>query len=215
MEDPLSYLPCSMIMEYSKGHAIYGIPQVSNYLYLVIDGAVKVYYAARDGRQIVVDVYVPDEFFGESVFLGERRHEQEAVALEATKVMAWSMAEIEASVVRRPRLALALIQFVVRRSVDFAARVESQSTDSMDRRLVRALIGFAQRMGKPCADGFAVMMPFTHELLAQYLGTSRELVTHYMNLLRNRGYLRYSRQDLAINCEMLSEWLKSGAPATG
>ncbi len=31
------------------------------------------------------------------------------------------------------------------------------------------------------------MMPLTHELLSQYVGTSREIVTHYMNQFRRQG----------------------------
>jgi hypothetical protein len=43
------------------------------------------------------------------------------------------------------------------------------------------------------------MIPFTHELLSQYVGTSREIVTHYMNQFRRQGYLRYSRKRLSTS----------------
>ena len=43
------------------------------------------------------------------------------------------------------------------------------------------------------------MIPFTHELLSQYVGTSREIVTHYMNQFRRQGYLRYSRKGILLH----------------
>jgi len=52
-----------------KGQTIYSQDQPSTSIYLVIDGKVKVCRLADDGRQVVVDIYQPDEFFGESAFL--------------------------------------------------------------------------------------------------------------------------------------------------
>jgi CRP/FNR family cyclic AMP-dependent transcriptional regulator len=213
LEDPLAYLPCSTIVEYSRGQVIYGRAQISNSIYLVIDGKVKVCRAADDGRQVVVDIYQPDEFFGECAFLGEKHRVEEAVALDSTKVMTWSTAEIDELVVRRPRLGIALVQLMVRRSMDFGARIESFSIDNIGRRLVRSLIRFSERLGRDGGDGSIEMMPFTHELLSQYVGTSREIVTHYMNQLRRQGYLRYSRKGIALDREALRRWLQQDTSA--
>jgi CRP/FNR family transcriptional regulator len=213
LEDPLAYLPCSTIVEYSRGQLIYGRSQVSNSIYLVIDGKVKVCRTADDGRQVVVDIYQPDEFFGECAFLGEKHRTEEAVALDATKVMTWSTAEIEELVVRRPRLGIALVQLLVRRSQEFGARIESFSIDNIGRRLVRSLIRFSERLGRDSGDGSVDMMPFTHELLSQYVGTSREIVTHYMNQLRRQGYLKYSRKGISLNREALRDWLRRDTSA--
>jgi CRP/FNR family transcriptional regulator, cyclic AMP receptor protein len=214
LEDPLAYLPCSTIVEYARGQVIYGRSQLSNSIYLVIDGKVKVCRTADDGRQVVVDIYQPDEFFGESGFLCEQHRVEEAVALEPTKVMTWSTMEIEELVVRRPRLGVALVQLLVRRSMDFGARIESFSIDNIGRRLVRSLIRFSERLGQQSEDGLVDMMPFTHELLSQYVGTSREIVTHYMNQLRRQGYLRYSRKGIALNRDALREWLNGDTSAS-
>jgi CRP/FNR family transcriptional regulator len=213
LEDPLAYLPCSTIVEYSRGQLIYGRSQVSNSIYLVIDGKVKVCRTADDGRQVVVDIYQPDEFFGECAFLGDKHRTEEAVALDATKVMTWSTAEIEELVVRRPRLGIALVQLLVRRSQEFGARIESFSIDNIGRRLVRSLIRFSERLGRDSGDGSVDMMPFTHELLSQYVGTSREIVTHYMNQLRRQGYLKYSRKGISLNREALRDWLRRDTSA--
>src|SRR5207248_11075524 len=121
LEDPLAHLPCSTILEYRKGQTIYGHDQPSTSIYLVIDGKVKVCRLADDGRQVVVDIYQPDEFFGESAFLGLAQRTELAIALENTKAMTWSTAEIEEIATRRPKLAIALLQLLVQRSMDFGS----------------------------------------------------------------------------------------------
>jgi len=143
LEDPLAHLPCSTILEYRKGQTIYSRDQPSTSIYLVIDGKVKVCRHADDGRQVVVDIYQPDEFFGESAFLGPAQRTELSMALENTKVMTWTTFEIEDIATRRPRLAIALLQLLVQRSMDFGTRIESFSVDNIARRLARALIRFS------------------------------------------------------------------------
>lgn len=211
LEDPLAHLPCSSILEYRKGQLIYSQQQPSTSIYLVIDGKVKVCRVAHDGRQVVVDIYQRDEFFGESAFLNGLQRAEQAVAMENAKVMMWTTAEIEEMVMRRPRLAIALLQILAKRSMEFAHRIESFSLDNIARRLARTLLRFSERLGQSNDDGSVKMIPFTHELLSQYVGTSREIVTHYMNQFRRQGYLRYSRKGILLYRDALKGWLKHPA----
>jgi CRP/FNR family transcriptional regulator len=207
LEDPLSHLPCSIIVEYHKGDAIYNQQMPPANLHLVIDGKVKVCRLAPDGRQVVVDIYQPDEFFGESAFIGESHHAEIAIAIEDTRVMSWTISEIEEISSRRPKLAISLVQLLVQRSMEFGSRIESFSVDNIARRLARALLRFSERLGQPGANGGVQMIPFTHELLSQYVGTSREIVTQYMNQFRRLGFLRYSRRGIMMDREAMTRWL--------
>jgi CRP/FNR family cyclic AMP-dependent transcriptional regulator len=211
LEDPLAFLPCSVIAEYKKGRLIYDQNQPSTNIYLVIEGKVKVSRMGDDGRQVVVDIYQPDEFFGESALLNLAHRSEQAAALEETRLMAWSTAEIEDMVAKRPRLAVALLQILAKRSNDFTERIESFSADNIARRLARSLIRFGDRQGTREDNGSARMAPLTHELLAQYVGTSREIVTHYMNQFRKEGYLEYSRRGIVLDRNALGDWLRQSA----
>jgi len=208
LEDPLAHLPCSSIVEYKKGQIIYNQDQPSTNIYLIIGGKIKVSRLADDGHQVVIDIYQPDEFFGESAFLNLPHRCEQATALENTKVMAWTTAEIEDLILKRPRLSVALLQILVQRTIEFTHRIESFSVDNIARRLARSLIRFSERLGTEAEDGSVRMTPFTHELLSQYVGTSREIVTHYMNQFRRQGYLKYSRKEIILYRGAFREWLR-------
>src|SRR5438132_1414524 len=168
LEDPLAHLPCSTIVEYRKGQMIYNQDQPATSIYLVIDGKVRVSRLADDGREVVIDIYRPDDFFGESALLNLPHHAEQATAMEHTKLMTWSSSQIEEIVMRRPRLGLALLQILAQRTVHFTERIESFSVDNIACRLARSLIRFAERLGTPAEDDWVRMVPFTHELLSQY-----------------------------------------------
>jgi len=211
LEDPLAHLPCSSIVEYKKGQVIYNQDQPSTNIHLIIEGKVKVSRLADDGHQVVVDIYQPDEFFGESAFLNLPHRCEQATALENTKLMTWTTTEIEDIVMRRPKLAVALLQILVQRTIEFTHRIESFSVDNIARRLARSLIRFSERLGTAAEDGSVRMVPFTHELLSQYVGTSREIVTHYMNQFRRQGYLKYSRKEVVLYRDAFKEYLRQTA----
>jgi len=215
LEDPLAHLPCSTVVQYKKGQIIYSEHQPATDIYLVLDGKVKVTRLADNGRRTLVDVYKTDEFFGEAAMNLPRRNEQ-ATALTSAKVMVWSSAEIEDVMVKRPRLGVALMQILVRRGIELEHRIDGFSVDNIKRRLARSLIRFAGRMGTLESSGTTAMPHMTHELLAQYVGTSREIVTQYMNELRRQGFVRYSRKGIVLYKEALQEWLRQNrqeAPA--
>jgi CRP/FNR family transcriptional regulator, cyclic AMP receptor protein len=217
LEDPLAYLPCSTIIECRKGQAVYGQDQPSRSLYLVLEGKVTIYRGADEGQPVIVDVYQTDEFFGETSFVGESLNQSQrtetAIALENSRLMVWTVSEIEDLVTRRPLLAVALIQLLVQRAMDFGRRIESFSVDNIPRRLAGALIRFSDRMGSQDEDGSIKMMPLTHEFLAQYVGTSREIITHYMTGFRRQGYLRYSRRGIQLYRDAMKDWMRQKALA--
>ncbi len=215
LEDALGYLPCSSIAAYRKGDIIYDHHHVPEAIFLVIAGKVKISRIADSGHQVVIDIYLTDEFFGESAFLNLPNRSEQAVALENTKVMTWPVSEVSGLIFKQPRLGLALVQMAVQRNIDSVHRIESFTGDNIARRLARSLIRFSERLGEPEQDGVVRMAPFTHELLAQYVGTSREIVTHWMARFRREGYIRYSRKSILLFRQKLQDWLREHPEASG
>jgi CRP/FNR family cyclic AMP-dependent transcriptional regulator len=199
VEDPIAHLTCSSVWEYKKEAVIYSPVLPSTNLYMILRGTVKVHCIADDGREVMVDIYHVDEFFGESALLNSRHGLETAVAMEQrTRVMAWTSSLVEELMVARPRLGVALIQMLAQRCIHAGRRIESLASEDMQSRLARTLIYFSERLGRAMEDGSSQLMPLTHELISQYVGTSRELVTRYMNQFRREGYLRYSRKGIVL-----------------
>jgi len=208
LEDPLAYLPCSNVLEYGKGEVIYSHDQPHSDLYLVLSGMVKVTRVSNQGNQLLVDLYGTDEFFGEAAFVDPLQAFERASAHHHTTVMAWKARDIEDLIQKRPRLAIALLQAFGQRALNLLQRLESLSTDRIDKRLALSLIRFAERLGRPQDDGSIQMDPLTHDVLAQYVGTSRELITCHMTKFRKEGYLQYSRRSIVLYSDAMKAWVR-------
>jgi CRP/FNR family cyclic AMP-dependent transcriptional regulator len=203
--DALEYLPCSALQQFARGQVIYDQNQTSDAFYLIMDGKVKVTRSA-ESRTVLVDIYQQDEFFGESTFIGSR-HIERATALEPVRAMVWPVDQINLLCMDRPKLGIALLQFLVKRMKDIEGRIESLALDGIQRRLGRTLLRFSERFGEATSDGKVSMDSLTHQLLAEYVGTSREIVSHFMNEFRNTGHVEYSRRTTVVNTAGLTEWL--------
>jgi CRP-like cAMP-binding protein len=214
LEDPLNYLPHSPVSEYRKGEAIYDSSRHPPDLYLVVEGCVKV-SRFIDHNEIIIDLCRPDDFFGEQAFLGTGIPET-AVALETSKVMSWHVDTVRKLIARSPQLGVALVQLLARHGQDLGERIGMLSVDYTSRRLARAIVKLGERLGRPEGPGGVHLMPLPHKLLAQYIGTRREAVTHCMNQFRRQGLVSYSRRGMVVFPDAIRAWLKEDRPpATG
>src|SRR5688572_32893776 len=107
-EDPLALLPRTPVREYRKNDVIYDAEDRGETLYLIIDGRVKVSRLAEGGKEVVLDFYHKDDFFGESGFLGNERYGEQATAMDKTSVMMWTITELKRLMMRTPSLAPSL-----------------------------------------------------------------------------------------------------------
>jgi len=206
-EDPLTYLPRKAVEQLRKGAVIYCPQQPSERLYLAVAGRVKVSATAEDGREAISRLVSSEGLFGESALVGGQPWET-AVALDAVTLMSWTRAEIELQVEREPRLGLALAQYLIGQCLALQERLESMSLHKTPARVMIALVRLAMSLGMPGPDGATRLAWLTHRTVAEYVGTSREIVTYQMNRLRRLGHIRYTRRYIDVFTEALVDSLR-------
>lgn len=212
-EDPLTYLPRKPVQEYAKGRVIYSLEQPSDKLYLVVLGRVKVSTKSEDGIETVSRIVSPEGLFGEAVLVGGRRQgaPETAIAMDAATLMWWTRMEIEDQIEREPHLGIALSQYLVRQCIELQERIESMAIHKTPERVILALAQLARSLGTPLPDGSTRLASLTHHTIAEYVGTSREIVTFQMNRLRRLGLVRYTRRYIDIYVNALEQMLRHHA----
>jgi len=211
-EDALQYFRISKTLSFAADASIYAPGQPATSLFLVISGKVKVCRLLSSKRGVVFDVYQTDEFFGESALI-EPHRSSSAIAMENTKVMSWTLDQVEAAGKENPRLLYALLQVMAKRLVLYEERIESFASEDVECRLARALIRLSEEHTNETKA--ARISPLTHTFLASYVGASREGVTHCMNRFRRLGYLSYSREGILVSLEEMYRLLSEEKSVTG
>jgi CRP/FNR family cyclic AMP-dependent transcriptional regulator len=207
--EPLAFLPATPVEDYRRGERIYAPDEPATRIFFILDGRVTISRPA-DGFLVMMDIHQRDEFFGESALAGSPVRMDLASALEQTTVMSWSTEQIQELASQRPDFAMALVRLLARRSVDLGTRIESFSVDNISRRLTRALVHLAGRFGRKTKNGSLEMTAFSHRLLSEYVGSSREIVTQCMIRFRDQGLIEYSRSGIVLLPKGLKEWQPAG-----
>jgi len=196
------------VENYAKGRTIYDFQQPSDHLYAVVGGRVKITLTSNDGGEAIARMVRAEGLFGESCLTGSRPYNEAAVALDDVVLMAWTSTEIEQQVERNPQLGIALSQYLVAQCIELQDRMENVAVYKIPERVMLALTRLANDLGTPMADGAIRVPPLTHQAIAEYVGTSREIVTFHMNRLRRMGMLKYSRRNIDVFVQAIDEELR-------
>jgi CRP/FNR family transcriptional regulator len=208
-EDALMYLPRKAPTGFRKRQIVFDEHHPQGAVHFILRGRVKVILPLHDGSETVVDIFGAGDLLGESSFLGNLRLSQRAVALDNVSLMSWTTLEIEEQCERQPKLGIAFIRLFAQRGLDYQARLQSFALDKTPERLVRSLLRLADRMGTRTGDdGCIGIPPLTHQVIADYVGTTREMINLQMNQLRHNGSLRYSRKGIQIYAQALRDYLR-------
>jgi len=207
--DALNYLPSTRIMEYPRRCAIYEPARPANRLYLLLAGRVKVFRTAESGAQTLLRVAGAEEFLGESSMIPhEDTVRESAVVVDSAQAMSWTCEEVQERVEREPKLALALAQYFGHNNNVLRERITTIANYKTGPRVVLALIQLSQSVGTQTPTGALRITGLTHQAIADYVGTSREIVTSEMNRLRRMGYISYSRLYTDVFAMALQEWMR-------
>ena len=207
-EDPLIYLPRKPVHEISKGRVIYDEINPPDHLYLVVLGRVKVSSMNDEGQQSISRILRTEGLFGEACLTGAPRDGESATTLDNVMLMGWDRAEIEMRIEQDPRLGIALFQYMVHQCLELKDRIETMAVHKTPERVMLGLLQLAGDLGTETVDGSTRIAHLTHDTIAEFVGTSREIVTCQMNRLRRSGLIRYSRRHLDVYTQAMFEELK-------
>jgi CRP-like cAMP-binding protein len=207
--DALNYLPSTRILEFPRRSAIYEPTRETSRLYLVLAGRVKLFSTAESGAQTLLRLVGAEEFFGEAALVpADHVVRETAVAIEPVQAMCWTAEEVQDRIEKEPRLGLALCEYFGRHNALLRERITTIANYKTGPRVVFALLQLARSNGSTTPQGAQRITGLTHQAIADYVGTSREIVTSELNRLRRLGYVSYSRLYTDIYASALAEWMR-------
>lgn len=186
-----------------KGQIIYHQDERVEGLFLLKRGRVRLARLSPGGKRLDLAVLEPGTFFGEMPLLGERMRNASAEAVEDSTLCVMSQADIEGLVLRRPQVALLMLEVLGRRLAESEARLEDLAYRSVPARVASVLLRLA-RTDEGVIEGI------THQELGDMVGAYRETVTKILNEFRAAGMVALGRQrirllDRAALARMLEE----------
>lgn len=167
-----------------------------DYIYLLEKGWVKAVRTAVDGREQATMFLRDGETIGDEVVFSEAAYPVTVTALE--KVSAWAVGSsvLKSLAQRHPVLAMACLEHLSARLLDYIQLVEDLGLRSVQARIAHTLLHHAEPR-----DGFLIIprRPWTTlDAMATRLGTVRDVLKRSLNALEAEGVLRLERSRIVI-----------------
>ena len=202
--DVSSYLesagPARRVVKYRRGEVIYSQGDPGDDIRYLQKGAVKLSVLSRIGKEAVVAMLVPGDFFGEGALAGQSVRIGSATAAFASSVLIIEKEAMLRLLHDEPAFSDRFIAYMLTRNMRIEADLVDQLFNSSEKRLARTLLLLA-RYGH--ANPSRTLPKISQETLAEMIGATRSRVNFFMNKFRKLGFIEYNG-GLKINSSLLS-----------
>ena len=189
------------VVKYSRAAVIFSQGDPATAVLYLQQGSVKLSVLSKGGKEAVIAVLGPGDFFGEGCLAGQPRRMATASALTATTVLVVEKSQMVKLLHKEPTLADRFLAHMLARNIRIEEDLVDQLFNSSEKRLARTLLLLA-RYGKE--DQTQHELPrLSQETLAEMIGTTRSRVNFFMNKFRELGFIEYNG-GLKVNSSLMS-----------
>ena len=189
------------VVSYPKGKIVFSQGQPSDAVLYIQNGGIKISVLSRTGKEAVVAMLGPGDFFGEGALTGQSIRIGTATATSSTRVLTIEKAAMQQLLRHEPTFAERFIAYMLVRNLRIEADLVDHLFNSSEKRLARVLLLLARYgdQGEPERR----IPKISQETLAEMVGTTRSRVNFFMKKFQRLGFIDYS-DGLKVNNSLLT-----------
>jgi CRP-like cAMP-binding protein len=192
--------PARKVVKYRRGDVVFAQGEQSTDVRYIQKGAIKLSVLSRIGKEAVVAMLAPGDFFGEGALAGQSVRIGTATAVAASSVLVIQKEAMVRLLHEESAFSDRFITYMLTRNIRIEADLVDQLFNSSEKRLARTLLLLA-RYGE--ANPQRTLPKISQETLAEMIGATRSRVNFFMNKFRRLGLIEYNG-GLKINSSLLS-----------
>jgi CRP-like cAMP-binding protein len=189
------------LMEFRRGESIYSQGDPAETVMYVQKGGVKLAVVNGAGKEAVVAMFGPGDFFGEGCMAGQLLRIGTTSAITPTTLMVIQKKELVRVLHEEHELSDHFIPYILLRNIRVEEDLIDQLFNSSEKRLARTLLLLA-RYGKQ-EQPDRVLPKVSQETLAGMIGTTRSRVNFFLNKFRKLGFIEYNGK-IKVNKSLLT-----------
>jgi CRP/FNR family cyclic AMP-dependent transcriptional regulator len=203
--DPQDFLDnagvAKKIVEYRKGEAIFSQGDAAETVMYIQKGGVKLTVVNGSGKEAVVAMFGPTDFFGEGCMAGQPLRMGTTSAVTPTTLLVIQKKELLRVLHVEHELSDHFISYMLAHNIRVEEDLIDQLFNSSEKRLARALLLLARYAEQDHPD--SLLPKVSQETLANMVGTTRSRVNFFMNKFRKLGFIEYNGK-IKINKSLLT-----------
>jgi len=189
------------VMDYRRGESIYSQGDAAEAVMYIQKGGVKLSMVNGSGREAVVAMFGPGDFFGEGCMAGQTLRMGTTTAITSTTLLTIQKNELLRALHSEHELSDRFIGYMLAHNIRVEEDLVDQLFNSSEKRLARTLLLLA-RYGKQ-EQPDRILPKVSQETLASMIGATRSRVNFFMNKFRKLGFIEYNGK-IKVNKSLLT-----------
>ena len=191
------------VMPFRRGEPIFTQGDAGEHVWYIQSGGIKLSVLSKTGKEAVVAMLGPGDFFGEGCLAGQELRMGSATAVTPSEILRIDKAHMAQLLHKQHAMSDRFISHILMRNIRIEEDLIDQLFNSSEKRLARTLLLLA-RYGKQ-AKPTRLVPQISQETLAEMVGTTRSRVNFFLNKFRKLGFIEYEGElPIRINNSLLS-----------
>ena len=185
---------------YSRGTTIIATGDTTESLYVIISGRLKVMMSDDEGREVILAILGPNEFFGEMGLLDDHPRSASVVAIEACELLTLAKRDFKKCLADNFEMTMTVVRGLVKRLREADQKIGSLALMDVYGRVARLLLEMSE-----IVDGQKVVTKkLAKQDIAKMIGASREMVSRVMKDLQAGGYIEVRPGSILLRDNILA-----------
>jgi CRP-like cAMP-binding protein len=177
------------LTDYKMKQRVFSQGDPAEAIFYVQKGRVKLTVVSKEGKEAIVGILGPGDFFGEGCLAAQLLRGATATAMSECSIMRLAKAAMVRVLRDEPSFSELFLRHLLSRNIRIEEDFVDQLFNSSEKRLARVLLLMAN-FGKESTSGL-VIPQVSQETLAEIIGTTRSRVNVFMNKFRKLGFIHY------------------------
>ena len=177
------------VLIYKKGDKIFSFNDPADFMYIILEGFIKISTYLSDGREQILYIYGEEDFVGAHNLLTEENYIYEARALTKARLLIISKIDFENILIKNNQVLIKILNQSFRRIRRSEDLIDRLSTQNADMKVAKLLLDLAYDVGIVKKEGVLVEIHLSREELGSYSGIVRETLSRKLSSFEKMGLI--------------------------
>lgn len=191
----------STVVKVARRRPIHSQGEPGNFVFVVGSGRALVVRRADGDREFTVAYRGVGDLVGETPIAIGGTHRDGALAIDQLEVLRIPMRLVGDLMERSPKFCMALLKMMGERRMEAERRIEALLSRTVESRVADFLLRAAESHGIQESRGRLIGVKFTHQEIANYVGSTRETVTLTLGDMKRRGLILFDHRRVVVQDE--------------
>jgi len=183
--------------KYPKDGVVFFENEEGDSFFMIVEGRIKVTILGDDGREVILSMLGPGDFFGEMALLDNEPRSASAIAAEDSELLCLARVDFQGVATKRS-ITSALIKVLTARLRHANHQISTLALLDVYGRVARVILDMAREEGRRLKDGRIAFRRATHQEIANRIGTTRETVTRMLKDLERQGLVHVDSKEMIV-----------------